>query len=572
MSSVGSSGRSSETAPVAQAETLFNLLLAGCEAWRNQLDRELNRATAEVKDALRSRIHGYLEKQTQPGGALADDKVVSNRKVESTLSWMLYVSGRLCADGNDSASVVLKHADPKKEGPWEWVQYWALAGLARARRTGWQDIARRYADHEHWIVKLLAKAMLAREGDTRALQDIRTSISTENSVECWAALRAMRVCCVEDEKIVTRICEIIRLGNNSDLTYDALKAAYHVERTSPLASDAALALIDFVQKWRDFTGRDAMRAIALLGLGKLKAATAEPTLLAQLTDSNPTIVREAARSLESVLGSSVAVRRVLEKALGEDDETVKAYADALRQLENRTAVATALSELMVSGSAEHQKCCYILLSEVGGAEALQKLRMRNDLMSQYQSFLKSTEDKIETLFDKSLTEAQRGFRMALSMDLAVFLVGLSLLIASAVLALFKQGNLSGWAGISAGTGGAAGILGTLYGLFVAKPREQVARAVNHLMSLKVVFLAYLRQLFQSDQAYVRYILEGTTVSPEDLDRFAQRIASGMNTAIESIARLNSNAENGTSGVVQRQNSEQREMQPVQNAAMMPIND
>ena len=92
------------------------------------------------------------------------------------------------------------------------------------------------------------------------------------------------------------------------------------------------------------------------------------------------------------------------------------------------------------------------------------------------------------------------------------------------------------------------------------------------MSLKVVFLAYLRQLFQSDQAYVRYILEGTTVSPEDLDRFAQRIASGMNTAIESIARLNSNAENGTSGVVQRQNSEQREMQPVQNAAMMPIND
>jgi len=46
----------------------------------------------------------------------------------------------------------------------------------------------------------------------------------------------------------------------------------------------------------------------------------------------------------------------------------------------------------------------------------------------------------------------------------------------------------------------------------------------------------------------------------------------MNTAIESIARLNSNAENGTSGVVQRQNREQREMQPVQNAAMMPIND
>jgi hypothetical protein len=44
------------------------------------------------------------------------------------------------------------------------------------------------------------------------------------------------------------------------------------------------------------------------------------------------------------------------------------------------------------------------------------------------------------------------------------------------------------------TFGGAGVLSILYTLLVARPRDQVRDAVDHLMYLKVVFLGYLRQL------------------------------------------------------------------------------
>ena len=157
-------------------------------------------------------------------------------------------------------------------------------------------------------------------------------------------------------------------------------------------------------------------------------------------------------------------------------------------------------------------------------------------MSQYTTILQITEEKIQKLFNESLVEAHRGFRVALRMEIAVFILGFVLIMISAVLQLKAGGNFSAdWVG--AGATGVTGVLGILYSLLVAKPRKQVTREVDHLMSLKVVFLGYLRQLHQSDQAYVRRVLEDKEVSPEELEKFSGQVKDGMQTALESLGRL-----------------------------------
>jgi hypothetical protein len=124
------------------------------------------------------------------------------------------------------------------------------------------------------------------------------------------------------------------------------------------------------------------------------------------------------------------------------------------------------------------------------------------------------------------------------MDLAVFCIGMSFLIASALAALLKTGDLAVWAGV-----GSAGVLGVLYSLLIKNPRRQVREAVDHLMRVKIMFLAYLRQLHQTDQAYTRLLLSGDRVTAEQLKDYTdivgtimERTATQLTNAVSTTAK------------------------------------
>jgi hypothetical protein len=79
-----------------------------------------------------------------------------------------------------------------------------------------------------------------------------------------------------------------------------------------------------------------------------------------------------------------------------------------------------------------------------------------------------------------------------------------------------------------------GAVGVIYGTLVAKPRNRVKESVKNLMYLKVVFLAYLRQLHQIDQAYTRLLLEKEKLSPGDIISYSEMIKTTMLTATEKL--------------------------------------
>jgi len=89
---------------------------------------------------------------------------------------------------------------------------------------------------------------------------------------------------------------------------------------------------------------------------------------------------------------------------------------------------------------------------------------------------------IRDTFDSVLQEARSGYRVATYMDAATFLLGVGMLGLGAYLILSGKETLGGFAG----TGGA---LGVIYSLFFANPRTRVQGAVQHLMTMKIIFLA-----------------------------------------------------------------------------------
>ena len=107
------------------------------------------------------------------------------------------------------------------------------------------------------------------------------------------------------------------------------------------------------------------------------------------------------------------------------------------------------------------------------------------------------------------------------MDVVVFGVGILLLVGSAAYALFETGGLEKLAGV--GLSGGIGVLGVVYGVLVANPRKQVRESVDHLIHIKMVFLAYLGRLHQSDQAYTRRLLDDKPITADEVKQFSDLV-------------------------------------------------
>lgn len=343
-------------------------------------------------------------------------------------------------------------------------------------------------------------------------------------------MRALRIVLIMPA--VKGLCELIEKREFSNTVSEAIVALGQIlPNQSQYAQDSARTLENFVIKSRRSTYWDSMRTQALSSLGNLKVESTASLLIRELDDDNPAIVREAARALEKVVGIKIATARIVEAASRAGKEGTERFANAFRWMD-RNSIVEELETVMVSGPMDQQDVARTLLSEIGGSAAYQKLKARTRAMDQYTSVMKESEEKIRNLFDSSIKEARGGFKLATIMDTVVFFLGVALIAISAGLVLSKNGTLDNWVGI--GLTGGGGVLGVIYGILIAKPRKQVRESVDHLMHLKLIFLAYLRQLNQADQAYTRRLLEDEPLTPQEVHEFSKMVGTTMRVAAEQI--------------------------------------
>jgi hypothetical protein len=457
--------------------------------------------------------------------SVAREKKLHDRSIGKVRSWLLAALGKVADDDPAAHATVIKHVFQEDE-PYEWTRYWALESVVTRADPKATEIAKKVAERdEHPMVRTLAYAYLAQE-DEKALAFMRESLGDRATQ--WFALRALRE--LPLHATVDAVCDIIIGGEYSDETYDAIMALGAVPVDWNEAERCAQTLSSCIGSMRDSAWKDGMRTGAIRGLGNLKLESTGPLLIEELADDNPAIVREAARACEKVLGIKTTVMRVVEAADKGGGATIEPFGRALRWLD-RSAVANELETLMTAGSPTQQELARAMLRELGGMVAFEKLRVQRASIQQYTEFLDKAEAKIRGLFEETVHEGQRGFKLATWMDMVVFGAGLLLIAATAINAMIR-GNVDFWAGV--GLPGGVGVLGVLYGMLISNPRRQVRNSVDHLMRIKIVFLAYLRRLHQADQAYTRRLLDNEPVTSTELKEFSEILGGIMAATIKEL--------------------------------------
>jgi hypothetical protein len=526
------------------AVKIFNQIAHGRESERMAALSFLDDPLQPIdRQLLRERIMQAVDGKYAVGQEVMEKDI----SIMWTRSWLVNALGRICKGDRHAEKFVRRHLDYTYEEGW-WVRYWAMESLIKTEADDLLQLAEAGRKDHDPLVTMLASAVIATRGPKEegeeALAEIEAALGTkvrrktrdngeeeylEHTPVTWHALRALRV--VPIPRMFDRLQEIVRQGKNHDTTYDAIVALSAATPSSPHAAAAAGVLTDFLRRNRSSAWYDGMRTAALGALGRLKAESAATVILEELSDDNPAVARAAAVALKEVVGIRTAAARVVEAASKTGPERAETLARALRWME-RDAVVEELESVMVSGRPEHQEAARLLLSEIGGFAAMQKLRARTSAVAQYSAEMEKAEEKIRNLFETTIAEARAGFKLASMMDVAVFVIGLALVGVSAGIILARGGDLNSWAGI--GLTGGTGVLGVVYGILIARPRKQILEAVDHLMHLKVVFLAYLRQLHQVDQAYTRRLLEDKPLGSEEAAQYSHMADATMRAAVEQM--------------------------------------
>jgi hypothetical protein len=511
-----------------ETSRIFSTLIAGRSIDRYAALESLSKPERQIdRGLLRAQIiyalsHEFAHKRTEKQDR--DPRAMTRR-------FLLKALARVSDDDQVACEIVRKHLDPAYE-PNRWVRHDALAGLVAVNAPDLIELAQeiRRKDIDSWPL-MLAVALLAREGDQQALEEIRNKLYDD----LWAVstLRALRT--VPIEEVIDQVVDIAgKVGTgecDDDVIYDAVVAIGYIPNAWPQAQKAADVLLTVVKYCRDHGWLVDLWTKALRSLGNLGITRTYPWITEELTNDNPSVIFEAAIALQKVLGVPTAVARIVEAASNTDRTYIEGYASALRWM-NRELVVEKLEDMMVSGPVEQQETARILLIELGGLSAFQKVQARKVAIDQYLEQLELAEKRIRFLFESTVLEAQRGFRLAIYMDITVFILGVLLILVSATVAVITGGSFDQWAGVGLTSGG-TGILGVLYAL-VKGPRNQIPKEVDHLMHLKIVFLAYLRQLHQADKAYTRRLLEDQLLTASELEGFSKLVGENMRSAIENL--------------------------------------
>lgn len=509
--------------PAERAIAIFKFLTSARFTDKYTAIEWLDASSTEIDRPL---LRSLIVKALRHDYSVETETVYDDRMIGDTRSWLLSALGRIAADDAEVIEEIASHVNIQTE-PREWVRYWALEGLISGNNKKALEIARTASQNvEDHLVSYLAFAYLAANGDRQAQEQIKKGLADQSHLRF--VLRALRV--VQLPFTVQILCDLVERGEYTDATYDAIVALGRLPSTYSQVTDASRALGTAIGKMRGRPWHDGMRTAAITALGNLKVEYSGPLLLEELIDYNPAVVREAARSIQNILGLAATVTRVVETVIkNRTPTTIDAFARALRWM-NRDAVAEELENLMGSGSVAQQEVSRLLLSELGGVAAYEKLRARTAAMKQYGDVLERAENRVQALFEQTVHEAQKGFQLASWMDMIVFSIGIVLVLMSAFTALFDTGDIATWAGV-----GSAGVLGVLYTLLISNPRRQVREAVDHLMRVKIIFLAYLRRLHQSDQAYTRLLLDNEKISAEQLKDFSNLIGVIMEGTAKQLA-------------------------------------
>lgn len=385
----------------------------------------------------------------------------------------------------------------------------------------------------------LALAILASWGDRGKAETLEEMLKSQDFEWMWSACRALtEVSCREMLEPLQHVVEDPRIW--PDVRNKAIEALGLIE--SPAAARVLGRVLtrtrDAIIKESAIEGLERLGKSRLVrdmldqlqGTGEAQYSVAD-SLLAALTDDNAQIRYRAAQALPWVMldpkeyddklealdtppaqARLAATEKVVSEIVRETvdlEKGVPLLVDALRVIDppEAEAAATVLREYLFDEDVSVKQRAEHALKLVGGEKAIQTLMgQKSEVLRAYNELLAKADEPIQRLFQETMRQAQRSFRISQWMSITIFVIGVVALSAG-LYAAFTSGQDGIQRIFGAGTS-IVGVIAIVLDMTFRDPHRRVQEATSVLLRIKVIFLGYVRQIHQIDATFKHEFIEG----------------------------------------------------------------
>lgn len=451
----------------------------------------------------------------------------------STRGWCISALTQLdMAKANDAA---IRHLSSLEKS--EWARYWSAIALAKLHQPDFdKHLQQATADPSEMVKAVCFRLLLENniESEKNFAFLVNLARDPREVGDRWAAFKALR-----------------RNAGNSSLSQAVEKRflpileEHLVDNSEPqkVQRQAALALGDMTHEWREAIAvlhralhvnrSDMVKLACVEALAAIGKPEVKETLTTALRDRSVDVRSRAADALKEILGSTAAIKYLIDEFVLKQDQVQPEYVEALHYIDS-TAALKVLSTYL--GTADRKTDARIrnLVALLGRDEiAFTQHDQRTEVAKRYQESLAEVDKQISEPIKGLIHQISFNSTIGMFMQVAIFIAGIVLLLYSLSSRVFSTSTT--------GTEQAIGIGGAIVGLFLMLvvfyrgPINNIRRNVTNLVQVYVVFLGYLRQLNQIDAVFSQQLLDSAELDFKEVENSINQIQSSVEQTLGEMA-------------------------------------
>ncbi|RLD05674.1 MAG: hypothetical protein DRI56_09135 [Chloroflexota bacterium] len=146
----------------------------------------------------------------------------------------------------------------------------------------------------------------------------------------------------------------------------------------------------------------------------------------------------------------------------------------------------------------------------------------------YNDFLRDTDSRLLSQFQKSTQQLQVAFWLSIVMGVVIFILAVVFLILGVNL---LYGNQSSYIGIVLSVIGLLVVFVLLY----RNPINNIRNSTTDLAKINIILMGYVRQIGQIDMAYLQ-VLISSRVDPKEMRKTIQSIQEVVEQSVDEVIR------------------------------------
>ena len=492
---------------------------------------------------------------------------LNTERIDNVRAWGTTVLERMTGkEAQQAFDVLAKLID--EQGDYPYTKFFALRALSKIPKTSEQKTLL-----QQLLLKLQAGkqakslfyagavALVASDKNydddirNKAIQTASLMLKAEDWAENFWILRSLREFPSND-----LIDELILARQNRDYSEDNKRSAI-LALGGLNEPDCVLRATREVGIILRTDPNSYLRLAAVQSLRRLSYSETQEDLVIGLNDENAEVRVQAADAL-SVLLKSGAARVIVQHMLKEEMPPGKLthLIEALRRIDPSRAKSTeALSKELDSEDKERAQRADDILVELGGWEAVQRVNQRRKTLEALRGSLEKSEAAVTDAFKSTMLQANRNFYFAMSVNIIIVMVGISLVVLALIHLVQNPDQLESWV-----LAGGSGVFGVIVGFYFNNSRKNGRDDLATLVNITVIFQGFLRRLKQIDAAFEKSYME-SQFKMEDMKTTVEQIDSSVARTLDQItSKFNPSAQQESQE--QTKNGEKTPTQPTKDSS------